>query len=153
VYAICKILVLDLSECLRNFSTMTRNAFHLPYNAKDTVWRSFTRRLVFSLLLPFRVVACHRQRTAPVTGPFSGQELQQFVALNPAFYAMLNRLNLHILDIVVIDDTNSSRSSLPKESQAAWKFVNGSKGRVSVCTTFDPYDLNRLVLPIWPFGK
>jgi hypothetical protein len=144
---------------------MTRNAFHLPYNAKDTVWRSFTRRLVFSLLLPFRVVACHRQRTAPVTGPFSGQELQQFVALNPidahahvfisnpAFYAMLNRLNLHILDIVVIDDTNSSRSSLPKESQAAWKFVNGSKGRVSVCTTFDPYDLNRLVLPIWPFGK
>ena len=113
------------------------------------------KRLLFSLLLPFTVIACHRQGTAPVIGPFSGQELQQFVALNPidahahvfisdpAFYAMLNKLNLHILDILVIDDTNPSRSSLSKESQETWEFVKGSEGHVSVCTTFNPYEFNR----------
>lgn len=112
------------------------------------------QRLVFSLMLAFTVVACNRQRTAPITGPFSDQELQQFTALDPidahthvfasdpAFYVMLNKLNLHIVDILVNDDTNESRSSLSRESQQAWEFVDGSNGRVSVCTTFDPYKFN-----------
>jgi predicted TIM-barrel fold metal-dependent hydrolase len=106
-------------------------------------------------MLIFMVVACNKQQAVPVVGPFSGPELQQFVALDPidahahvfvkdpAFYAMLNRLNLHILDILVVDDTNESRSSLSKERQEAWGFVEGSNGHVSICTTFDPYQFNQ----------
>jgi predicted TIM-barrel fold metal-dependent hydrolase len=113
------------------------------------------KRLAFWLVLAFTVVACNRQRAAPVTGPFSGQEWHEFAALNPidahahvfvsdpAFYAMLNKLNLHIVDILVVDDTNQSRSSLSRESQRAWEFVDGSNGRVSVCTTFDAYKFNQ----------
>ena len=113
------------------------------------------KRVIFSLMLVFAVVACKKQQPVPVIGPFSGPELQQFIALNPidahahvflsnqAFYAMLNKLNLRILDILVVDDTNESRRSLSMERQAAWRFVEGSNGRVSVCTTFDPYQFNQ----------
>lgn len=113
------------------------------------------KRVVFSLMLAFTVIACNKHKTAPVTGPFSGQELQQFAALNPIdthahvfvsnpeFYAVLNKLNLHLLDILVVDDTNESRSSVSKESQEVWEFVHRSNGHVSVCTTFDPYQFNQ----------
>jgi predicted TIM-barrel fold metal-dependent hydrolase len=86
---------------------------------------------------------------------FSGQELQQFTALNPIdthahffqsnpeLYAMLDKLNLHVVDILVIDDTNPNMSNVSKESQAAWNFIHGSHGRASLCTTFDPYKFNQ----------
>lgn len=123
------------------------------------------KAIVISMALIFGVCACGKQQTAkpgsvtqslpaatkPVSGPFSGQELQEFTALNPidththayrndpAFYAMLNRLNLHILDIVIVDDRTPELKNLSTESEAAWKVVRGSNGRAVMCTTFDPF--------------
>ena len=85
----------------------------------------------------------------PVTGPFSAQELQQFAALNPIdththvyqsapeLVALLERLNLHILDIVVARDTD--QKSLDEERRQVWGFVNVSHGYATMCTTFDPF--------------
>lgn len=103
----------------------------------------------------FTVVACNKHQPVPVVGPFTGPELQQFAALNPidahahvfvsnpAFYALLNRLNLHLVDILVVDDTNESRNSITKERQQIWEVVHRSNDHVSVCTTFDPYQFNQ----------
>ncbi len=89
--------------------------------------------------------------TAPVRGPFSSQELQKFVAFDPidththvyrstpAFYAMLKKLNLHILDIMLVDDTDPELKNLTKEAKDAWSVVHGSDGYVALCTTFDQY--------------
>src|SRR5579863_4635600 len=101
------------------------------------------------------VAGCNHRETTPVAGPFSNRELQQFASLapidghthvfvsDPKFYAMLNRLNLHLLNIVVVDDTNDARRSLATESQAGWTFAGGGNGHVSVCTTFDPYPFSK----------
>jgi predicted TIM-barrel fold metal-dependent hydrolase len=87
----------------------------------------------------------------PISGPFSGSELAQFTALNPidththvyrsdaAFHALIARLNLHILDIVVVDDQGPERMSLAAESHAVIRFVHDSNGRAAFCTSFDPY--------------
>ena len=113
--------------------------------------RQIIKKLVFPLVLAITVVGCNRRGPAPVTGGFSDQELQQFTALspidahthvfadNPEFYPMLKKLNMHVLDILVVDDTNESRNSLTKESEEAWELVRKTNGHVSVCTTFDPY--------------
>jgi predicted TIM-barrel fold metal-dependent hydrolase len=123
--------------------------------------------LVMSVVLMLGVVACdkHPQEKPPaasgptnaaqvVSGPFSIQELKDFTALDPidahahafqndpAFFAMFKKLNLHIVDIIVVDDQNPQSKELPVLSEAAWKFVRGSDGRGILCTTFDPYKLN-----------
>src|ERR1700761_3291500 len=86
---------------------------------------------------------------APVTGPFSAKELQQFTALNPIdththvyqsapeMVALLERLNLHILDIVVAHDPD--QKSLDVERQQVSDFVNNSHSHATMCTTFDPF--------------
>lgn len=86
---------------------------------------------------------------APITGPFTDQELQQFAALapidththiyqtSPAFLALLNRLNLHVLDILVAHSPD--QKALDTESAQAWEFVRASGGRASLCTTFNPF--------------
>jgi hypothetical protein len=125
--------------------------------------------LAFSLALLFAATGCSKQETraaskaasqenssaSPVRGPFSSQELQQFVALNPldththvyggtpAFYAMLKKLNLHILDITLADDTIPVFKDLPKEIQQAWQVVDGSDGHVALCTSFDSYKFSQ----------
>jgi hypothetical protein len=112
----------------------------------------------------FGVAACsnsRNQQPAPaasssggvsnaVSGPFTDQELQAFTALNPidththvfrsdpAFNAMLQRLNLRVLDIVLVDDNNPELKDLSVESKAAWQFIHGSGGHAILCTTFDP---------------
>ncbi len=82
---------------------------------------------------------------------FSDQELKRFAELDPidahvhvyypsaGFYATLDRLNLHVLDIVVPDDTDPDMKDLNKETDAAWSVVAGSNHRVAMCTSFDPY--------------
>jgi predicted TIM-barrel fold metal-dependent hydrolase len=106
------------------------------------------------LLLTLTLTGCRHPAAPPVAGPFSSTELQQFSSLGPIdahahvfvsdpnFYAMLKRLNLHMLDILVVDDTNPAGNSLAGESQAAWTVAHGARGRVSICTTFDPYFAN-----------
>lgn len=82
---------------------------------------------------------------------FSPAELRQFAALEPidththvfqnapAFFAMLDRLHLHIVDICVVDDHSSFQKNLAAERAAALDVVQGSGGHASLCTTFDPY--------------
>jgi hypothetical protein len=91
-----------------------------------------------------------------VSRPFSEQELKQFAALqpidththaypkSPQFLSMIKRLNIHILDIILVDDQEkiAEWSDLPKERKDTWDLVNGSGGSVSFCTTFDPFKVN-----------
>jgi hypothetical protein len=100
----------------------------------------------------------HSQQKAVIDaagGAFSDSELQQFAALNPIdththiyeydplFVAMLQKMHLHILDIMdVSDNANPERKNLAKESRDVFDLVNKSSHQVFACTTFDPYRFN-----------
>ncbi|HWF66952.1 MAG TPA: amidohydrolase family protein [Acidobacteriaceae bacterium] len=120
------------------------------------------KKIAFSLALMFLAAGCSRQPkpgpttspaavAAPVSGPFSSQELQEFAALNPidththvfasdpAFYAMLKKLNLHILDITLVDKSDPETTNLTTETKNAWDVVHGNNGYAAYCSTFDPF--------------
>jgi predicted TIM-barrel fold metal-dependent hydrolase len=90
-----------------------------------------------------------------VSGSFSRLELRQFAGLqpidshthvfekSPAFYAMLKKLNLHILDIRVDDDTIPEYANFAKEARDAWAVVHASSGRIALCTTFNAYKFSQ----------
>jgi predicted TIM-barrel fold metal-dependent hydrolase len=58
---------------------------------------------------------------------------------DPAFQALLGRLNLKVMDILVMDDTLSYRKQLQPQIEDALALMRGSQGRIAFCTTFDPY--------------
>jgi predicted TIM-barrel fold metal-dependent hydrolase len=60
---------------------------------------------------------------------------------DPAFQNMLERLNLKLLNILVMDDTNPHRKLLESQIDDARALVQSSRGHVVLCTTFDPYKL------------
>jgi hypothetical protein len=121
------------------------------------------KRLMVSLALMAALAGCRsgeqklvqdlKPQPAPVvvSGPFSDQELAGFTALDPIdahahayisdpeFYAMLKKLNMRIVDILVISDESPDFSNLAAKQQEGWKFVKGSQGHAVLCTTFDPY--------------
>jgi predicted TIM-barrel fold metal-dependent hydrolase len=128
------------------------------------------KTIAFVLSISFAVIGCGKQQSkktsatalasqsflvAPVSGRFSSQELRQFAALDPIdththvyqstpeFYAMLKRLNLHILDIMLDDDTDPEMINLAKETKDTWNVIHGSDGYVVMCTTFNPYVFNQ----------
>jgi predicted TIM-barrel fold metal-dependent hydrolase len=84
----------------------------------------------------------------------SGKALQSLAALDPidvhahvfktdpAFQAFLERLHLTLVDILVVDDTDSDRKQLAPQVKDAFALVNYSHGHVALCTTFDPYKFN-----------
>ena len=57
----------------------------------------------------------------------------------PAFQTMLEQLNLKLMNILVMDDTNPNRKDLQREIDDAQALVRSSGGHVALCTTFDPY--------------
>lgn len=65
----------------------------------------------------------------------------------PGFLGMLERLHLHVLDILVVDDTRSSQTSLEPQRREALRFVASSGGRGLLCTTFDPFRFNDASVP------
>lgn len=86
------------------------------------------------------------------SGPFTAAELQQFAALDaidthvhiyhpsPLFHAMINRLNLHVIDILVVDNHHGQQAaSLALQRVAAMSVIAQDSDRVKLCTTFDPY--------------
>jgi predicted TIM-barrel fold metal-dependent hydrolase len=120
------------------------------------------KKLILLLVLTLAGGACSKQQTerkspsaspatAPATGPFSESELQVFAALEPidththvfqsapAFYAMLQKLHMHILDICVDDDHSAFLKNLPLEIKEALEVVRASDGNAALCTTFDPF--------------
>ena len=87
--------------------------------------------------------------------PFSEQELAAFSAIEPidththiyksgpAYFALLHKLHLHILDIVdVSDNGDPERRRLAKEQRDVFAVAGNSHGHAAVCTTFDPYRFN-----------
>ncbi|MGH9616227.1 MAG: amidohydrolase family protein [Acidobacteriaceae bacterium] len=129
------------------------------------------KKIALSLALVLALAGCKKQpapktsassseasalaAATPVTGPFTDQELPQFAALDPidththvfqvapAYYAMLKRLNLHTLDIMLVDNYDPELKNLAKERKDAWKVVDGGNGYIAMCTTFDPFKFNQ----------
>ncbi len=58
-----------------------------------------------------------------------------------AFQKMLERLNLKLLNILVMDDKLSYRKQLPPQIDDALALVRSSRGHIALCTTFDPYKI------------
>jgi len=61
---------------------------------------------------------------------------------DPALQALLERLNLKLMNILVMDDTLSYRKELEPQIKDALALVRSSQGHVALCTTFDPYKFN-----------
>src|SRR5271168_3602870 len=58
---------------------------------------------------------------------------------DPAFQKMLEELNLKLMNILVMDDSNPHRKDLQGQIDDAWALVRSSRGHIALCTTFDPY--------------
>jgi hypothetical protein len=93
-------------------------------------------------------------RESPASNAGLNEELKAFAALNPidvhahvfkrdpAFVEMLRQLHLHIVDIVVVDDTSPRLKSLKWQVDNILSVVRSSDGHALFCTSFDPYKLN-----------
>jgi len=127
------------------------------------------KRVAMSLVLLVAVAGCNKSQSpkasistsaatssaSPVSGPFTAQELPQFAALDPidththafqdspALYAMLKRLNLHTLDITLVDNFSPELKDLAKTRKEAWAVVHHSDGYIAMCSTFDPFKYNQ----------
>jgi predicted TIM-barrel fold metal-dependent hydrolase len=127
------------------------------------------KTVAMSLVLLVAVAGCNKSQapkastssadapvsTTSVSGPFTAQELPQFAALDPidththafqdapALYAMLKRLNLHTLDITLVDDFNPQLKNLDETRKEAWTVVHHSDGYIAMCSTFDPFKYNQ----------
>jgi Amidohydrolase len=86
---------------------------------------------------------------AALSGPFTAQELTQFAALDPidththlyqsapVLTAMLQRLNLRVIDILVTE--TGDQKKLDQERLQALEFIRSSDGHAVLCTTFNPF--------------
>jgi hypothetical protein len=93
--------------------------------------------------------------------PYSanGEALKEFSAIHPIdahvhvfrtepeFQKMLEVEQLTLLNILVVDDTWAPRNKLQPQIDAAWRLVDGSRGHIKLCTTFDPYRFNSSEFP------
>ena len=61
---------------------------------------------------------------------------------DPAFQKLLEGLNLKVMNILVMDDTESFRKQLQPQIDDALQLVRSSRGHVVLCTTFDPYKID-----------
>lgn len=123
--------------------------------------------LVVSLVCLAAVAGCKHQvqpATQPVSSSpnspagtgelFTPEELRAFTALDPIdththvrrtdpqFNAMLDRLNLHLLDIILVDDKDAEENNLELEKKQANDFIRSTRGRAVLCTSIDPYRMH-----------
>ncbi len=110
-------------------------------------------RIVCSLVLGIAtVVSSGAQTTSASAGPSKEvRALKSFAAMHPVdahvhvfktdaeFQALLERLNLKLLNILVMDDTQPYRKELQPQIEDALTLVRSSHGHLALCTTFDPY--------------
>lgn len=116
-----------------------------PNRALSSVLIFLTVGMLFT---PIRFSAAEPQSTS------EHQALQSLSALepidvhvhvfktDPAFQAMLEKLNLELMNILVVDDTLVYRKELQPQIEDAWNLVRSGKDHISLCTTFDPYKFN-----------
>jgi len=109
--------------------------------------------LLVTIICLSRMIAV--SRSAPASSQYDTRELEnelkRFATLDPidththvlqsdpAFPAMLNRLRLYLLDICVSSHKDSEFTQLQAEIDSAMAVTRGAHGRVSWCTTFDPF--------------
>src|SRR5690242_20185018 len=108
------------------------------------------RYFAFILLFAFAALFSVSQ-TQPAPAKDESQILSAFAALHPidthvhifktdpAFQSMLEKLNLKVLNILVMDDTMKARKELQPQVDEALALMPGSHGHIAFCTTFDPY--------------
>ena len=110
----------------------------------------------FIFMTVYAMAQSHPQafETGIVKGPFTEAELKQFAALevidvhthiyqpSPLFTKLVDRLNLHLIDILVVDDHGKHPPSLALERGQAMDVVAQNRDRVTLCTSFDPYRFN-----------
>src|SRR5581483_2448847 len=110
-------------------------------------------RMIFLLLaLCFSLLAAQAPKSSSVQR--SPSDVKALAALDPidththvakgdpAFYSMLDRLHMHILDILYVDDHDQYRKDLNRQRQDAESVVQASQGPARLCTTFDPFRFN-----------
>jgi hypothetical protein len=61
---------------------------------------------------------------------------------DPAFFAMLERLHMHILDILLVDDKHEYRKDWKTEHEDGFALLHAGHGYVALCTSFDPFKFN-----------
>ena len=66
---------------------------------------------------------------------------------NPSFYALLERLHMHIVDILLVDTYDDYRKTLQPQLQDALRVARESKGYAALCTTFDPFQFGQPDFP------
>jgi hypothetical protein len=109
-------------------------------------------QVILGLSIVFSATA-QAPTSAPAAAKPANEEgvLRGFAAIRPvdvhvhvfkidqAFQKMLARLNLKLMNILVMDDTNPNRKQLQRQIDDAQALVRSSGGHVALCTTFDPY--------------
>jgi hypothetical protein len=109
-------------------------------------------------LAVFFLLACLLSRDSSSearTVPFPAGDLSGFSALapidahahafvnDPAFAAMLTRLNLRILNICVVSRHGRGYDEAAKPNQTAREILHSTGGRAAWCSTFDPQDFEK----------
>lgn len=121
----------------------------ISLTSKRTLLSLATTMLAVLILLASVLLSGSSSGSKPVVPPAA--DLASFSALapidahvhlykdDPAFGALLKRLNLRVLDIAVIDDRDPYGKGLEPQRSDILKVVHVTAGRALFCTTFDPY--------------
>lgn len=119
--------------------------------------KSFSITLILIFLSVAAVVGAwhYRTRTRNRIYTLTGPVLADYTSLEPIdahthvfqvssqLIEVLERLHMHALDILYVDDTDSNLKNLEPERAAAFEFVKASAGHVQLCTTFNPFDIEK----------
>ena len=111
--------------------------------------------LVFSIVLSIAFSSSAQAQTSPSAAKSADEQsaLRAFAAIHPidvhvhvfkndpAFQKMIERLNLKLLNVLVMDDTLPYRKQLQPQIDDALALVHASRGHVALCTTFAPYKI------------
>jgi predicted TIM-barrel fold metal-dependent hydrolase len=108
-------------------------------------------QIVIALCVALSATQAPTSASTPATPADDEADVSAFAAIHPidvhvhvfktdpAFQKMLERLNLKLLDILVMDDTNPNRQQLQPQIDSALELVRSGAGHFALCTTFDPY--------------
>jgi predicted TIM-barrel fold metal-dependent hydrolase len=100
------------------------------------------------------IVVRHRRNIHHQPFTLSGAQLTEFASLGPIdahshvfqnrqdSLRTLQRLNMRVLDILYVDDTNPYLKTTEPQRTDVGNFVNASAGRAKLCTTFDPFQFH-----------
>ena len=115
--------------------------------------------LAVAAVRPLQPMAASSRMPHSTESPTTSAELQALASLEPidththvaqggpSFSAMLDRLHMHIIDILLVNRHDSYRKNLQPQLQDALQVVRDSKGHAALCTSFDPYQFGQPGFP------